>query len=53
MNIKSNSIVYLTTKESDTFRFPHTHKVQIIEINENANFTCSISKNVFKEKIFI
>ena len=33
--------------------FPLSRKVQILEINENANFTCSTSKNVYKEKIFI
>ena len=35
------------------FIFLELVKVQILEINENADFTCRTSKSVFKENLFI
>ena len=40
-------------KKLDIFCFPLTRKVQILEINENANFACRTPKHVLKEKLFI
>ena len=48
IQVKTLQNVYITIKETWHFFF-----FLILEMNENAYLTCSISKNVFKEKIFI
>ena len=40
-------------KKPDTFCFPLTRKVHILDINENANISCKTSKRVFKENLLI
>ena len=39
-------------KKPDTFCFPLTRKVQILELNVNANFTYRTSKSIF-DKIYL
>ena len=40
-------------KKPDTFCFPLTRKVHILEINENAYISCRTSKRVFKENLLV
>ena len=40
-------------KKPDTFCFPLTRKVQILELNVNANFTYRTSKSIFEQNLFI